>query len=448
MMKEIVPSPPPLVHNQFESVRELFSQNVVPSYGRFDLVFSHGAGSYLFDVAGKRYLDLGSGIAVCCLGHAHPAITEALVEQSRKLIHVSNLYFTEPQGRLAAELVKRIGAGKCFFANSGAEANEGLFKLARKFGHDEGRFEILTATNSFHGRTLAGIAATGQDKVKKGFEPMTPGFRHIPFNDLAAARNAISPATVAILMEGVQGEGGVTPATPEYLLGLRALCDEKKLLLFMDGVQCGHYRTGRFQSFQRILEGHQRIAGILPANQNSLSCQQDAGSTFLPDGLSMAKSLGGGFPIGAFWVRAPYADLLGPGTHATTFGGTPLACAVALKVLEVIEREQLDGHVRKLGEGFKRELERLAATYPHVVKRARGLGFILGLELVEKEKIPAFAASNKTAALQFVNRLHEIGVLTIPAGTQIVRLLPPLNLKPQEAGEGIAKIEEVVKSLA
>jgi acetylornithine aminotransferase/acetylornithine/N-succinyldiaminopimelate aminotransferase len=447
-MKEIVPSPPPLVHNQFESVRELFSQNVVPSYGRFDLVFSHGAGSYLFDVAGKRYLDLGAGIAVCCLGHAHPAITEALVEQSRKLIHVSNLYFTEPQGRLAAELVKRIGAGKCFFANSGAEANEGLFKLARKFGHDEGRFEILTATNSFHGRTLAGIAATGQDKVKKGFEPMTPGFRHIPFNDLAAARDAISPATVAIMMEGVQGEGGVTPATPEYLLGLRALCDEKKLLLFMDGVQCGHYRTGRFQSYQRILEGHQRVAGILPANQNSLSCQQDAGSTFLPDGLSMAKSLGGGFPIGAFWVRAPYADLLGPGTHATTFGGTPLACAVALKVLEVIEHERLDEQARKLGEWFKRELERLAATYPQVVKRGRGLGFILGLELVEKEKIPAFAASNKTAALQFVNRLHEIGVLTIPAGTQIVRLLPPLNLKPQEAGEGIAKIEELVKQLA
>jgi acetylornithine aminotransferase/acetylornithine/N-succinyldiaminopimelate aminotransferase len=430
-MKEIVPSsPPPLVHNQFESVRELFSKNVVPSYGRFDLVFSHGAGSYLFDVAGKRYLDLGAGIAVCCLGHAHPAITEALVEQSRKLIHVSNLYFTEPQGRLAAELVKRIGVGKCFFANSGAEANEGLFKLARKFGHAEGRFEILTATNSFHGRTLAGIAATGQDKVKKGFEPATPGFRHIPFNDLAAARNAISPATVAIMMEGVQGEGGVTPATPEYLLGLRALCDEKKLLLFLDGVQCGHYRTGRFQSFQRIFEN---VPG---------------GEKFLPDSVSMAKSLGGGFPIGAFWVRAPYADLLGPGTHASTFGGTPLACAVALKVLEVIEREHLDEQARKLGKWFKDELERLATKYPQVVKRGRGLGFILGLELVEKEKIPAFAKSDKSAALQFVNRLHEAGVLTIPAGTQIVRLLPPLNLKPQEAGEGISKIEEVIKSLA
>src|SRR6202142_2553495 len=210
-MKEIVPSPPPLVHNQYESVRQLFSQNVVPSYGRFDLVLSHGAGSYVFDVAGKRYLDLGGGIAVCCLGHAHPAITEALVEQSRKLIHVSNLYFTEPQGRLAAELVKRIGPGKCFFANSGAEANEGLFKVARKFGHAEGRFEILTVTNPLHGRTVAGIAATAQEKVKKGFEPMTPGFRHVPFNDLAAVRNAISPSTAAIMIEGVQGEGGVLP---------------------------------------------------------------------------------------------------------------------------------------------------------------------------------------------------------------------------------------------
>jgi len=427
-MKEIVPAPPAIVRNDYESIRELFTKNVVPSYGRFELVLSHGAGSYVFDVAGKRYLDLGSGIAVCCLGHAHPSITEALVEQSKKLIHVSNLYFTEPQGRLAAELVKRIGAGKVFFCNSGAEANEGLYKLARKFGHDEGRFEILTATNSFHGRTLAGIAATGQDKVKKGFEPAVPGFRHIPFNDLEAARNAISPATVAILIEGVQGEGGVTPATPEYLLGLRALCDEKKLLLLMDGVQCGHYRTGKFQSFQKILED-------FPGGEN-----------FLPDGLSMAKSLGGGFPMGAFWVRAPYADLLSAGTHGTTYGGTPLACAVALKILEVIEQEKLADQAQKLGAWLKSEIERLAKTYPTVVKSARGMGFILGIEL--QEKIPAFAASDKTPALQFVNRLHATGVLTVPAGNQIIRLLPPLNLKPQEAGEGISKIEEVVKSLA
>ena len=408
-------------------MRELFSKNVVPSYGRFDLVLSHGDGSYVFDVGGKRYLDLGSGIAVCCLGHTHPAITEALVEQSKKLLHVSNLYFTEPQGRLAAEIVKRLGPGKCFFANSGGEANEGLYKLARKFGHDEGRFEILTAVNSFHGRTMAGIAATGQDKVKKGFEPIMPGFRHIPYNDLEAARKAISPATVAILIEGVQGEGGVLPATPEYLLGLRALCDEKKLLLLMDGVQCGHFRTGKFQSFQRILEG---VPG---------------GDKFLPDGLSMAKSLGGGFPIGAFWVRAPYADLLGPGTHATTFGGTPLACAVALRIFEVIEREKLDENARNVGAWMQGELNRLAREYPTVVKGSRGLGFMLGLELAEK--VPGFAGSDKPASIQFVNRLHAAGVLTIPAGTQIVRLLPPLNLKPQEAAEGIAKIEEVVKTL-
>src|SRR5258706_940217 len=292
-MKEIVPAPPAIIRNDYESVRELFTKNVVPSYGRFDLVLSHGAGSYVFDVLGKRYLDLGGGIAVCCLGHAHPAITEALVEQSKKLIHVSNLYFTGPQGRLAAELVKRIGDGKVFFCNSGAEANEGLFKLARKFGHDEARFEILTATNSFHGRTMAGIAATGQDKVKKGFEPSIPGFRHVPYNDLAAMRDAISPATAAILIEGVQGEGGVTPSTPEYLLGLRQLCDEKKLLLLMDSVQCGHFRTGRFQSYQRILEG---VPG---------------GDKFMPDAISMAKSLGGGFPIDAVLGRWPYHDLLG-----------------------------------------------------------------------------------------------------------------------------------------
>jgi acetylornithine/N-succinyldiaminopimelate aminotransferase len=427
-MKEIFPTPPPLVQNQFESVRELFTTNVVPSYGRFDLALDHGAGSYVFDVAGKRYLDLGGGIAVNCLGHAHPAITDALVEQSKKLIHVSNLYFTEPQGRLAAELVKRIGDGKVFFCNSGAEANEGLFKVARKFGHDEGRFEILTATNSFHGRTLAGIAATGQDKIKKDFEPMMSGFRHVPFNDLQTARNAISPATVAIMIEGVQGEGGVTPATPEYLLGLRALCDEKKLLLFMDAVQDGHFRTGKFQSFQRILEN---VPG---------------GEKFLPDGLSMAKSLGGGFPIGAFWVRAPFADLLGPGTHASTFGGTPLACAVALKIFEVIKKEKLDENARKLGDWTLNELQRLAKNYPGVVKNARGLGFMLGLELAEK--IPAFAAGDKSSAIQFTNRLHAAGVLVIPAGTQVIRLLPPLNLKPQEAGEGISKIEEVIKSLA
>ena len=427
-MKELAPSPPPMVRNDVAAVQALFQQNVVPSYGRFDLVLSHGSGSYVYDISGRRYLDLGGGIAVTALGHAHPAITEALVEQSRKLVHVSNLYYHEPQGRLAQALVNLIGPGKCFFCNSGGEANEGLFKLARKFGHDEGRFEILTAANSFHGRTLAGIAATGQDKVKKGFEPMVPGFRHVAYNDLDALRSAISPATVAILIEGIQGEGGISPATPEYLLGLRRLCDEKKLLLFLDGVQDGHFRTGRFQSFQRILEG-------VPGSDK-----------FLPDGISMAKSLGGGIPIGAFWVRAPYADLLGPGSHATTFGGTPLACAVALKVLEVVQTEKLADNTRQLGEYLKNGLQELARKFPSVIRDARGLGLMLGMELAPNiPKLPGDSA--KPQAVRFVNLLHTAGLLTIPAGAQVIRFLPPLNLRRSEAEEGLKIVESVVSRL-
>ena len=434
-MKDIVPPPPPIVQNQFAEVKELFNRHVVPSYGRFDLAFTHGAGSHVYDVRGRRYLDLGGGIAVCSLGHCHPEVAETLAEQAKRLMHVSNLYYHEPQGRLAEKIVGHLAPGRVFFCNSGAEANEGLYKLARKFGHDEGRFEILTALNSFHGRTLGGISATGQDKVKKGFEPMVPGFRHVPFNDLQAMRDAISPATVAILIEGIQGEGGISPATPEYLLGLRQLCDEKKLLLLMDGVQCGHFRTGRFQSFQRILDGVPGAEG------------------FLPDGLSMAKSLGGGFPIGAFWIREQHhgvklGELLGPGTHGTTYGGTPLGCAVALKIFEVIEREKLADNARKTGDYLKQQLQRLADTYPGVVVNSRGLGLMLGFELKPAAEIKGFAGSDKAASLQMVNRLHEEGLLTIPSGTQVVRLLPALNLTSAQAEEGIAIIERVVKAVA
>ena len=428
-MKEIIPPPPAVVRNDVAAVQALFAQNVVPSYGRFDIVLSHGAGSYVYDLAGKRYLDLGGGIAVSSLGHAHPAITEALVEQSRKLVHISNFYYHEPQGRLAQALVKLIGPGKCFFGNSGVEANEGLFKLARKFGHDEGRFEILTTVNSFHGRTLAGIAATGQEKVKKGFEPAVPGFRQVPYNDLAAMRAAISPATVAIMIEGIQGEGGVTPATPEYLLGLRQLCDESKLLLFMDAVQCGHFRSGRFQSFQRILEG-------VPDEEK-----------FLPDGISMAKSLGGGFPIGAFWVRAPYADLLGAGTHGTTYGGSPLGCAVALKVLAVIEREALADNARRVGDYLKAGLQELAQKYPGVISQVRGLGLMLGIELTPNiHNLPGDAS--KMQAVRFTNLLHAAGLLAIPTGAHILLFLPPLNLRQSEAEEGLKLVESVVAKLS
>jgi acetylornithine aminotransferase/acetylornithine/N-succinyldiaminopimelate aminotransferase len=427
-MKDIAPSPPPIVRNDVAAVQALFQKNVVPSYGRFDLAFSHGSGCYIYDVTGKRYLDFGGGIAVTALGHAHPAITEALIEQSRKLVHISNLYYHEPQGRLAEAIVNLIAPGKVFFSNSGAEANEGLFKLARKFGHDEGRFEILTAINSFHGRTLAGIAATGQEKVKKGFEPIMPGFRHVPYNDLAAVRYALSPATVAVLIEGIQGEGGLTMANPDYLLGLRKLCNEKKMLLLMDGVQDGYFRTGRFQSFQRILEN----AG---------------GAAFCPDGISMAKSMGGGFPIGAFWVREPYADLLGPGTHASTFGGTPLGCAVALKVLEVVRQEKLADNARNTGEFLRNGLQSLARKYPGVIHAVRGVGLIIGIELAAN--IPKLTGdTSKTQAVRFVNLLHAAGLLTIPAGAQVIRLLPALNLRQNEAEEGLKIIESVAAKLA
>jgi acetylornithine/N-succinyldiaminopimelate aminotransferase len=427
-MKDIVPSPPSIVRNDVASVQALFQKNVVPSYGRFDIALSHGSGSHVFDVTGKRYLDFGGGIAVTALGHAHPAITEALIEQSRKLVHVSNLYYHEPQGRLAEAIVNLIAPGKVFFCNSGAEANEGLYKLARKFGHDEGRYEILTAINSFHGRTLAGIAATGQDKVKKGFEPIMPGFRHVPYNDLAAMRAAISPATVAILIEGIQGEGGLTMASPEYLLGLRKLCDEKRMLLFMDGVQDGYFRTGRFQSFQRILEGTRN-------------------TEFLPDGISLAKSLGGGFPIGAFWARAPYGDLLGPGTHASTFGGTPLGCAVALKILEIVREEKLADSARTMGEYLKSSLQAFAKKYPRVIHETRGVGLMIGIELAPN--IPNLPGDpTKTQAVRFVNLLHAAGLLTIPAGTNVIRLLPALNLRQSEAEEGLRIIEAVAAKFA
>jgi acetylornithine aminotransferase/acetylornithine/N-succinyldiaminopimelate aminotransferase len=414
--------------DRLSDIRKLYQRNVIPTYARFDLALDHGEGSYVYDVAGKRYLDLGGGIAVCALGHAHPEITDALLEQSRKLLHVSNLYFTKPQAQLAEALVRLIGPGRCFFCNSGAEANEGLYKLARKFGHDEGRFEIVTTDGSFHGRTLAGIAATGQEKVKKGFEPMVAGFRQVPFNDLDAMRAGITPQTAAILIEAIQGESGITAATPEYLLGLRKLCDERGLLLLLDEVQAGHFRTGRFHGWQRVLDG---TAGA---------------EDFLPDAVSMAKSLGGGFPIGAFWVREKFADRLSAGSHATTFGGNPLGCAVALKVLEVIERDQLAENAREIGSFITAELQRLIRKFPGVLKEVRGFGLMIGLEF--RAEARGFAGNDKAPALQILERLHAAGVLTVPAGAAVIRLLPALNLTRSEAMEGLRAIEQVVAELA
>ena len=412
--------------NTTNSIRELFEQYVVPSYARFDLVLERGEGSHVWDANGKRYLDLGGGIAVCALGHAHPEITEALVEQSKKLVHTSNLYYTEPQARLAKRIVDLTAPGRIFFCNSGVEANEGLFKLARKFGQDQGRYEIITAFDSFHGRTLAGIAATGQTKVKKGFDPAVAGFKHVPFNDLDALRAAITKSTVAVLVEPIQGESGVMMATPEYLIGLRKLCDEQNLLLLFDEVQAGHFRTGKFHSWQRILE--------------------DGETDSLPDGISMAKGLGGGFPIGALWVREKLADVLSAGTHASTFGGTPLACAVALRVLDVVERNDLAANARRIGELLIDRLRRMQGKYPRVVREVRGLGLMIGIEF--QPDLRAFAREQKSPAIQVVDRLHEKGVLTVPAATSVIRLLPPLNLSESEADEGLHVIEEVIADLA
>ena len=400
-----------------EKIHRTFEKFVVPSYTRFDLVLERGEGSYVWDVDGKRYLDLAGGIAVCSLGHAHPEITEALTEQAQKLIHVSNLYYNELQGRLAKRIVDLIAPGRVFFCNSGAEANEGLFKLARKFGRDDGRYEIITTVDSFHGRTLAGIAATGQEKVKKGFEPAVEGFKQVPFNDLDAMRRAITPKTAAILVEPVQGESGITIAKPEYLIGLRRLCDEQNLLLLFDEVQAGHFRTGKFQSWQRILE-----------NENV---------GLVPDAVSMAKSLGGGFPMGAFWVREKFANVLSAGTHASTFGGTPLACAVALKIFDVIERDNLAGNARDTGDFLLRELQKVQQRLPKVVKIVRGLGLMIGIEFQPQFK-----------AVEIVKELHQRNLLTVPAGNSVARLLPALNLSRGEAEEGLRIIEKLVVDLA
>ena len=406
-------------------IKQRIDDFVIPTYARFDLAFTHGEGSHLYDAAGKRYLDLGTGIATACLGHGNLEIATALAEQAGKLTHVSNLYYTEPQGLLAEKLVGHAGgSGKVFFCNSGAEANETLYKLARLHGEAKGKFEILTTTDSFHGRTLAGIAATGQKKVKEGFAPAVEGFSHVPFGDLNAMREAIKPAIGGILVEPIQGESGIHSATPEYLLGLQQLCQEHNLLLLLDEVQCGHFRTGKFYGWQTIMAPH---------------------PDFAPDACSMAKSLAGGLPMGAIWASKPLQDLLGPGKHGTTFGGTPLICAGALKALEIIERDGLAQNAAKLGAYLKEQIEELITNYPGVLKGVRGVGLMIGVVLTGD--ITAFVESKRPASVQMVQRLHDAGLLTIPAGADVFRLLPALNLTKEDADEGLALIESVIKEL-
>jgi acetylornithine aminotransferase/acetylornithine/N-succinyldiaminopimelate aminotransferase len=409
-----------------EKIKSRIDAHVIPTYARFPIALTHGEGCHVFDADGKRYLDLGAGIATACLGHGHPEVASALAEQAGKLTHVSNLYYTEPQGLLAEKLVALAGgSGKVFFCNSGAEANEALYKLARLRGADDGQFETLTTLGSFHGRTLAGIAATGQAKVKEGFAPTVEGFRHVPYGDLEAMREAISPATGAILVEPIQGESGVNCASPDYLLGLRELCDERNLLLLLDEVQCGHFRTGNFFGWQTIMAAH---------------------AEFAPDACSMGKSIAAGLPMGAIWASAPLQDLLGPGTHGTTFGGTPLVSTSALKAIEIIERDGLAQNATEIGNYLAEQIGQLIAHHPNVLREVRGLGLMIGVELAEG--IDAFAESKRPASVQIVEQLHTAGLLTIPAGARVFRLLPPLNISKQDADEGLAIVESVIKELA
>ena len=407
-----------------KTIKDRFKQYVAPTYGRFQITLDRGEGAYVWDTDGKRYLDLGGGIAVNCLGHANAEISKTLAEQSAKLMHCTNFYHFEGQARLAENLTKRIGTGRVFFCNSGTESSEVMIKLARRFGQAEGRFEIISAENSFHGRTMASISATGQAKVKEGFAPLLQAFTHVTQNDIDAVRSAITPATVAVMIEGIQGEGGIRPVSADYLLGLRRLCDEHNLLLLWDGVQCGHFRTGSFQSFQSILG--------------------DQLGDFLPDAVGMAKALGGGFPMGAVWIAEKHAEVLGPGTHGSTFGGNPLACAVANKILEVIDRDNLAGNANTLGQFFLDELANLREKYPAAIREVRGLGLMIGIEMGH-----GFGSFDdlKPAAVQWVSALHKAGMLTIPAGSSVVRFLPPLNLTQEEAQAGLDLFEQTIKKV-
>lgn len=407
-----------------KEITDNFRKFVAPTYGRFPITLDHGKGSLVWDTEGKQYLDLGGGIAVNCLGHCHPEISQTLFEQSNRLIHCTNLYHFQGQSQLAENLSKRIGQGRVFFCNSGAESSEVMIKLSRRYGQARGQFEIITAENSFHGRTMAGISATGQTKVKSGFYPLLQGFSHVPFNNLDAIRSAISPSTIAVMIEGVQGESGVQPASAEYLLGLREICDQHNLLLLWDGVQCGHFRTGSFQSFQTILG-----ASI---------------GDFLPDAVGMAKSLGGGFPIGAVWISEKHADILGPGTHGSTFGGNPLACAVGNKILEIIDRDNLEQNAREMGQFFVKGLKQIQKKHQHIIKTIRGVGLMIGIEM--SSQIKSFD-EGKPASVQWVSALHETGLLTIPAGESIVRFLPALNLEKNEAQAGLDMFEQTINNL-
>jgi acetylornithine/succinyldiaminopimelate/putrescine aminotransferase len=391
-------------------------------------------------------------LALASIGHAHPRVIAAMQQQIGTLVHTSNLYYTRPQAVLAERLVRLVSApdapqGKVFFCNSGAEANEALYKLARKFGNDglspapkhnvgelvstdQYRHGIITMVGSFHGRTLAGIAATGQEKVKKSFEPPVQGFEHVPFNDGPALLAAVQePGTVAVLLEPIQGEIGVNPATPEFLRLARDLCDRHGLLLMFDEVQCGLGRTGDWCGWKTL-----------------------AGPELMPDAVSWAKGIAGGFPLGAIWVSdrpvklksgetIALCDLLGPGTHGTTFGGTPLVSTGANEVLAVIEEEGMLENARVIGAHAVAAIQGIDSP---LIKEVRGVGLMIAFELVPDFVARVPAADKISPSLMVVNALHAAGLLTVPSGTHAVRWLPPLNVSRAEIDEAAEILRKVL----
>ncbi|MBY6004269.1 aspartate aminotransferase family protein [Salipiger bermudensis] len=386
--------------------------SVLPTYSRAPLHFVKGEGTWLVEEDGRRFLDLGSGIAVNALGHAHPALVDALTRQAQNLWHVSNLYEIPQQQALADKLVAASFADTVFFTNSGTESCELAVKMARKYWYEKGhpeKTDIIAFTGSFHGRSSAGIAAAGSEKMVKGFGPLLPGFKHVAWGDHEALKAAIDDTTGAILIEPVQGEGGIRPLPDQCLQGLRKLCDEKGLLLILDEVQCGIGRTGR------------------------LFAHEWAGIT--PDIMMVAKGIGGGFPLGAVLATEEAASGMTAGTHGSTYGGNPLGCAVGCAVMDhVTDPAFLDGVNRKAGL-LRQKLEGLVAAHPEIFEEVRGMGLMLGLKC-------------KIAPADLVKAGYEALVITVPAADNVVRLLPPLTITEDEIGEAIARLDTAASALA
>jgi acetylornithine aminotransferase len=397
-----------------------FNAAVMSTYGRFPLALERGAGCRVWDTQGREYLDFVAGIATCTLGHAHPAMIEAVTRQIQKLHHVSNLYYIPEQGELAKWIIDHCCGDRVFFCNSGAEANEAAIKLARKYAHTVLEIDnpiILTANASFHGRTLATITATGQPKYQKHFDPLVPGFHYVPYNDIAAVEAAITELdegnyrVAAILLEPLQGEGGVRPGDVAYFQKLRKICDETGILLIFDEVQVGMGRSGK-------LWGHEYL-GVEP------------------DIFTSAKGLGGGIPIGAM-ISKKFCDIFQPGEHASTFGGNPFVCGVALSVCQTLEKENILQNVTQRGEQLRNGLRAIASKYPQHISDVRGWGLINGLEL---------SADVQTTAADVVNAAIAEGLLLVPAGPKVVRFVPPLIVSAAEISQALQAVDQALAKI-